>query len=206
MEEKVLIKSKSQENVVKALQWLMIGCLAGSILIFLIGVIVEATNRYDEYRTFYFGGFWIDVLFFYASSWISYIIFIIGVIATILNVCYTQCELTVTEKNIKGKSLFGKEVVLPIYMVSAFATKELFSIISIATSSGFVKFGCIANYKEIGEVLTSLISERQEKTEVENTPANTDSLQQLKQLKELLDSGIITQEEFDAKKKQILGL
>ena len=30
--------------------------------------------------------------------------------------------------------------------------------------------------------------------------------QQLKQLKELLDSGIITQEEFDAKKKQILGL
>lgn len=31
-------------------------------------------------------------------------------------------------------------------------------------------------------------------------------VEELKQLKELLDSGIITQEEFDAKKKQLLGL
>ena len=30
--------------------------------------------------------------------------------------------------------------------------------------------------------------------------------EQLKQYKELLDSGVITQEEFDAKKKQLLGL
>ena len=29
---------------------------------------------------------------------------------------------------------------------------------------------------------------------------------ELKKFKELLDSGIITQEEFDAKKKQLLGL
>ena len=29
---------------------------------------------------------------------------------------------------------------------------------------------------------------------------------ELKELKELLDAGIITQEEFDAKKKELLGL
>ena len=29
---------------------------------------------------------------------------------------------------------------------------------------------------------------------------------ELKKFKELLDSGVITQEEFDAKKKQLLGL
>lgn len=34
----------------------------------------------------------------------------------------------------------------------------------------------------------------------------SNSFDDLKQLKELLDSGIITQEEFDAKKKQILGI
>ncbi len=37
--------------------------------------------------------------------------------------------------------------------------------------------------------------------------ANTDSIpEQLKQYKELLDSGIITEEEFNAKKKELLGL
>ena len=38
------------------------------------------------------------------------------------------------------------------------------------------------------------------------TPATDDSIEQLKQLGELRDQGILTQEEFDAKKKQILGL
>lgn len=49
--------------------------------------------------------------------------------------------------------------------------------------------------------------------EVENLTKNKDTQQtnlspadELKKFKELLDSGVITQEEFDAKKKQILGL
>lgn len=33
-----------------------------------------------------------------------------------------------------------------------------------------------------------------------------DTADELKKFKELLDSGVITQEEFDAKKKQLLGL
>ena len=36
--------------------------------------------------------------------------------------------------------------------------------------------------------------------------ANKDDLEDLKKLKELLDMGAITQEEFDAKKKELLGL
>ena len=32
------------------------------------------------------------------------------------------------------------------------------------------------------------------------------AIEEIKQFKELLDAGIITQEEFDAKKKQLLGL
>ena len=37
------------------------------------------------------------------------------------------------------------------------------------------------------------------------TPAD-DVVEQLKKYKQLLDSGIITQEEFDAKKRQLLNL
>lgn len=42
-------------------------------------------------------------------------------------------------------------------------------------------------------------------TELVNTPAIS-AADELKKFKELLDSGVITQEEFDAKKKQLLGL
>ena len=42
---------------------------------------------------------------------------------------------------------------------------------------------------------------------VQNTTENTqDIIAELKQLKELVDEGILTEEEFAAKKKQILGL
>lgn len=40
----------------------------------------------------------------------------------------------------------------------------------------------------------------------ESVSKEVDNLQQLKLCKELLDMGAITQEEFDAKKKQLLGL
>ena len=39
-----------------------------------------------------------------------------------------------------------------------------------------------------------------------NVTAQQSNADELKKYKELLDNGIITQEEFDAKKKQILGL
>ena len=57
-------------------------------------------------------------------------------------------------------------------------------------------------------VINNILIERQKK----ETPANinvenkSDTPNDLIKLKELLDMGIITQEEFDAKKKQILGL
>ena len=42
---------------------------------------------------------------------------------------------------------------------------------------------------------------------VQNTTDNTqDMIAELKQLKELVDEGILTEEEFSAKKKQVLGL
>lgn len=40
----------------------------------------------------------------------------------------------------------------------------------------------------------------------ESTPADSSLTQQLSELSALKDKGILTQEEFDAKKKQILGI
>ena len=51
-----------------------------------------------------------------------------------------------------------------------------------------------------------IINERQKNTETVKQQISKESqLDDLVKLKSMLDSGIITQEEFDAKKKQLLG-
>ena len=92
--------------------------------------------------------------------------------------------------------------------VSSYSTEEHLSTIAVATSSGITKFVLIKNYKEMGKVLAELINKKQKNTESTATvsQAPKDSLDELVKLKSLLDAGIITQEEFDAKKKQLLGL
>lgn len=46
----------------------------------------------------------------------------------------------------------------------------------------------------------------QQQAPMQAAPATDDSVAQLQQLAALKDQGILTQEEFDAKKRQILGL
>ena len=58
---------------------------------------------------------------------------------------------------------------------------------------------CILMQDKINTICTS----KETKTVLQEQPEITD---ELKKYKELLDSGVITQEEFDAKKKQLLGL
>ena len=140
----------------------------------------------------------------------------LGIIATIIYLAHKSCSLTITDKNVKGKTLFGKEVVLPLYMVSAYSTTKFFSTISIATSSGMTKFSLIENYKEIGDILSGLINERQANTTVENNTtasgekstvsSEMDAMDKVLKLKSLLDAGAITEEEYEKKKKELLGL
>ena len=54
--------------------------------------------------------------------------------------------------------------------------------------------------KNVGAGISNLFSKK------ESSKDKEDNLEQIKKLKELLDLGAITQEEFDAKKKELLGL
>lgn len=111
------------------------------------------------------------------------------------------CELSVTNKRVCGKTIFGKRVDLPLDKISSVGT-SIFKAIAVATSSGVIRFWLLENREEVYQSVSKLLNERQ--ISIVSTP-NSD-LDDLKKLKELLDSGIITQEEFDKKKKQLLGL
>ncbi len=121
----------------------------------------------------------------------------------------SRCKITVTDKNVCGTTAFGKNVVIPLNQISAFGTSKIFSTIKISSSSGSIRFRQVKNYKEVAEVLNKAMSEIQKndplKIPVQNVQMPS-SANELKEYKDLLDNGIITQEEFDAKKKQLLGL
>ena len=120
-------------------------------------------------------------------------------------------EIAVTDKRVYGKTMFGQRVDLPIDSISSVGFGA-FHGIYVGTSSGKISFSLILNNKEIHKAINDLLINRQEKnnfsTVVErNKTVNlTSNADELKKYKDLLDSGVISQEEFDAKKKQILGL
>ena len=61
-------------------------------------------------------------------------------------------------------------------------------------------------YSDLNHVISILDSWKATEKVVEDTQDSTDALAEIRKYKQLLDDDIITQEEFDAKKKQLLGL
>lgn len=121
-------------------------------------------------------------------------------------------ELTVTDKRIFGKVAWGKRVDLPLDKISSVGISVL-KTIAVGTSSGKIKFSLIKNRDEVYDTINELLLLRQKQVQkqveaspvmpVIKTESNPDELRKYKQL---LDDGIISQEEFVAKKKQLLGL
>lgn len=131
---------------------------------------------------------------------------IIGIISIIIGWWLKSYSMTVTDKRIYGRTSWGKQVDLPIDAVSAIATNS-FKGIAVATSSGKISFNFVKNGEEIYSAINQLIIDRQAKKSTKDSAnLNTSDADEIKKYKELLDNGVITQEEFDAKKKELLGL
>ena len=130
----------------------------------------------------------------------------LSVTAIVLFIYCGSCSICVTDKRVYGKASFGVRVDLPVDSISAVGVIPMWKGISVATSSGAIKFLYIGNADEIHSVLGNILVERQRRDIPATHIGNKSEADEVKKYKELLDSGIITQEEFDAKKKQLLGL
>ncbi len=195
MDEKILIKMKSGNN--KAIY-------NGICLAFLIiGLAVAVYNSlnyslFDGFNKY----FWTSILPYNMA-----ICFLpCAGVAILIYLWIALSEFTVTNVRVYGKTSFGKRVDLPIDSISAVGT-SWFQGLSVSTSSGRITFLGVSNRDDIYKVISKLLAMRQNKTHhVTTVQASSSNADELKKYKELLDSGIITQEEFDAKKKQLLGL
>ena len=146
---------------------------------------------------------WPDFLMYRNILLISILLLAISVFLTY------KSEIIVTDKRVYGKAIFGKRVDLPFDKISSVSSSALKGI-GVATSSGKITFLFCKNNSAVFNTISKVLLERQEKRSVTapniiQNQSQSDA-DELKKFKELLDSGVITQEEFDAKKKQLLGL
>ena len=217
MEEKVLIESTLDKKKFKIwnIAWLTL-----NIILVIVFFISRFLCLYEIYHPHYikkvgFLEFFFKNLFtcwnFDFSTVTTFILLgtlFIFIISLLLQWIVSQYKMTITDKNVYGKSLFRSKIILPIHMVSAYSVSKLFSKVTVTTASGATSFLLIENWEEIGNVLSTLINKRQEDTAKQSmqSPQQQSGLDELKKLKELLDLGILTQEEYDEKKKQMLKL
>ena len=199
MEENTLVKS--ERISIRIFQAICITIAVGLLLI-LVGYYFSRAAVFD----------YPSIFKFYSHNALDDILCPISALFIIVAGCVTyafnRTEIIVTNLRVYGNSVFGKRVDLPIDSISAVGSCWPNGI-AIATSSGRISFLMIKNRDEIHKCVSDLLIERQSK------PTSTTTIKQeipqsnadeLKKYKELFDGGIITQEEFNAKKKQLLGL
>lgn len=190
MDEKVIIESE-QYNFKS--YWITVLVIAG------ISLLLAIPNIYWEW-------FFENPFDWFVEDGLYNIFFDIMLLTLIVGtICYfwlRKMHLVVSDKRVYGQASFGRQVDLPLDSITAIG-KGIIKGIAITTASGAIKFKCIKNRDGIYETIGKLLVERQASKTASNETSSADDL---KKYKELLDTGVISQEEFDAKKKQILGI
>lgn len=224
MEQSIVIKGTPQKNK-PALITIIIGAalLLASFLVAsyvfdycdgykYFGYGYDGWYRWCIIYDFEFGEFFTGE-FFNFSCYYGYMI-MLGVVALIVGIIMKvnteKCEITVTNEAISGKLPHEKEVNIPLNQITAI-NRSSFNGVSIISISNISNFHCIENREEVMKAISYLLVNYQQSSSQTMQPMSSivsegNEAELLTRLKDLLDTGVLTQEEFDAKKKQILGL
>ena len=155
------------------------------------------------------------------------VVFWIGAIISLFTLLYLlffylnkssakQCSLILDDKGINGKrkTLFScKELRLPMNKIDSITIQRGIldricggKTIAIRSASGLINFPWVQNAQEFVDMTLEEIQKYDEAVELKNTAESSDEFEKVKKLKELQQQGLLTEEEFEAKKKQLLGL
>lgn len=151
---------------------------------------------------------------YYSSFWeFPYVYIAIGCLAisALLLIFYfmtSKMYLLITNKHVCGRTYFGRKIDVPVDSISS-VSSTLFKGVSITAASRKTSFLLIENSEKMRSLLYQLLTDKQNRMmneNVSNVASPTSNADELKKYKELLDSGVISQEEFNSKKKQLLGM
>lgn len=175
---------------------------------------------YCRYSFFNTGEEYATQMFLENEALIALVILGCGVVVSVfVFLLLNYYKITVTDKRIFGRLAFGKRVDLPIDFVTGVSKIQGLKGVTVLSSSKKTSFLLIKNVNEIYEEINKLLINRQSNAKYSVVHSNDSSQTSTKEnekkpviadelikFKELLDKGVITEEEFEAKKKQILGL
>ena len=179
------------------------------------------TKRYHS--TYYY-----DYYYFFVLP-LDFVVFVLPALLYISKIyIVNRCSLVLTDKGLSGqrKKIFSTaQLQLPMDKIdNIMVTENLINkmdggkTVAIRSASGLIKFPWVQNadefvnatlaeiekynqsLKNVDQNLVSAISGNS----VQKAQPEKSAVQKIKDLKELLDSGLITQDEFDAKKKDLL--
>lgn len=130
------------------------------------------------------------------------------ILGTVLFKWRDNCHIRVTDRRVIGVASFGKKVSIPLEMVVATALTPSGKGVFVYTASKKFAFRKLDDAARINHILSGMIMENKARSEQQFTQnqAHNDDTYWLQKYKELLDSGAISQAEYDAKKEQLLGL
>ena len=126
------------------------------------------------------------------------------VLAIVFYAMHSKQELSITGVGITGKALWGKAVNVDFSRIEQVKKAALKGVLVTTIGQEKIKFHLLKNQNEVIEQINLRIGSITKQSG--SNMQEGSSTDQLKAYKELLDNGTITQEEFDAKKKQLLGL
>lgn len=121
----------------------------------------------------------------------------------VLTLLEKKKKIIIEKRGVVCTGSSGKEIVFPIRR-SLIVKKGVFNGIQVKSPEHRYYISSVSNGKEIVDIVNNIKSEIQKA--LSGSKAKTSATEELLKLKELLDAGVITQDEFDAKKKTYLNL
>lgn len=211
MKKNIVIKGEMQKN-----KSAIIAIVIGAILIVIAFFVafyffcrfnrvfswVPWMDRLADFFSFFFSSIrFADASLYYGSiTIVGSVTLLVGII---IKISTEKCEITVTDEAIIGKRPHGKEVQIPLNKITAIS-RNSFNGISITSIGSVNNFYCFENREEVINTISCLLTKlQQDNVQLTQSGSATDRLERLKSL---LDAGVLTQDEFDTKKRQILGL
>ena len=167
---------------------------------------------YLEEKDYYFGE--------YPSFWIGFGVSLASILTKVIvlaccNSTSEKCYLMLDTKGINGlrKKVFSqKKLVLPMDKIDSIVVKDGISdkllggqTVAIYSASGLIKFAWIQNAQEFVDKTLAEIQKYNETIELKNNVTVNSEAEKLQKLKILLEQGLITQEEYDTKRKEMIS-